>query len=76
MKPFKTCVIKGLGFIQPEDGSNDAFVHFTSAGGHVPIPKPGESVEMRVTVTRIANKDAERRAREFLLNMDDLWERE
>ena len=71
MEPFKNPVIRGLGFIQPEDGFLDAFVHFHRAGGPVPIPnKPGESIELRVTVTRIANRNLEKLAREFVSKVD------
>jgi CspA family cold shock protein len=42
---------KGYGFIEPQDGSDDVFVHRNNVGGMDDILQDGESVEFETEQT-------------------------
>jgi len=42
---------KGYGFIEPQDGSDDVFVHRNNVGGMNDILQDGESVEFETEQT-------------------------
>ena len=42
---------KGYGFIEPQDGSDDVFVHHNNVGGMNDILQDGESVEFETEQT-------------------------